>query len=74
MFYTYILKRGDNKELYIGYSDNLKRRIRQHQSKYPCKLIYYEAYLTKEGARERERKLKQYGSAWRALKQRILSA
>lgn len=70
MFHTYILRRK-NKEFYIGYTDNLERRMREHQYKYPCELVYYEAYQTEELARKREKKLKQYGSAWRALRKRI---
>jgi len=70
MFYTYILKKGENSSFYIGYTGDLRRRIKQHG---PCELLYYEAYLTKKQAMEREGKLKQYGSAWRALKKRITS-
>ena len=72
MYYVYILKRGEDEEFYIGYTEDLKKRLKQHKSKYPCKLIYYEAYVFEKQARERERKLKLYGSAWRSLKKRIL--
>lgn len=71
MFYTYILRNKGINDFYIGFTEDLKRRVKQHQSSSPCKLIYYEAYLEEEQARERERKLKQYGSAWQALKKRI---
>lgn len=37
----------------------------------PWKLIYYEAYPTKEDALNREYKLKRYGQALRQLKARI---
>lgn len=69
MYYTYILQR-DN-ALYIGYTDNLLRRFKQHSKNYKCKVIYYEAYISELLAREREQKLKQYGSAWRALRKRL---
>jgi len=71
MYYVYVLKLIKNDEFYIGYTENLRQRIKQHQYKNSLRLIYYEAYLSEKIARNRERKLKYYGSAWRALKQRI---
>ena len=72
MYYVYILKDNNNKRnsLYIGYTGNLEERIKQHKSA-KRELIYYEAYLSENDARRRERKLKLYGSAWRGLKQRL---
>ncbi len=35
------------------------------------KLVYYEAYLSKELAQERERQLKRFGSAYTALLKRL---
>ena len=70
MHYTYILKLRNN-NLYIGYTDNVECRTREHQKVWKCELIYYEAYNSEKLARNRERKLKYYGSAWRGLKQRI---
>lgn len=69
MYYVYVLK--INNEFYIGYTEDLQRRIKQHRSKGNIELIYYEAYLSKQLATKREKKLKHYGSAWRALKKRI---
>ena len=71
MYYVYILKNKNTQKLYIGYSNNLKRRLKQHNSIKDVELIYYEAYQYEKGARDRERKLKMYGSAWRGLKQRL---
>ena len=70
MHYTYVLKRQKN-EWYIGYTNDLRRRVAEYQKEGPCKLVYYEAYQSEKAARDRERKLKYYGSAWRALKKRI---
>jgi predicted GIY-YIG superfamily endonuclease len=70
MHFVYILKRKGN-EYYVGYTSDLIRRIAEHRKEYPCKLIYYEAYIFEKSARDRERGLKYYGSAWRALKKRI---
>ena len=72
MYYIYVLRRK-NDSVYIGYTNDLKRRMRQHQRIKGVQLIYYEAYLTEKIARTRERKLKYYGSAWRALKKRVLA-
>ena len=65
MHYVYVLKLT-NGDLYIGRSDDLKRRIPEHhqgkvestQNFRPLKLIYYEAFLKKEDATRRELYLK----------------
>ena len=72
MYFVYVIKNFSNGEIYAGYTKNLDRRIKEHKEKFPKdEFIYYEAYLYEEDAREREQKLKYYGSAWRALKKRI---
>jgi len=74
MHYVYILKRKNHAKhsYYIGYSSDLKRRLKEHQdSNETAELIYYDAYSTEMLARTRERKLKHYGSAWRGLKKRL---
>ena len=74
MYYVYILKRLNHAkhQYYIGYTNDLKRRLKEHQdSGKKVELIYYEAYQTEKLARTRERKLKHYGSAWRGLKNRL---
>jgi putative endonuclease len=74
MFYVYVLQSPAGKNLYYGFSSNLKQRLAEHQ-KMPkhagWKLIYYEAYLNEQDARKRERMLKNYGAARGHLKQRI---
>lgn len=78
MFYVYILQ-SHNKDLYIGYTTDLKRRIEEHNSnrstftskKGPWDLVYYEAYRNQEDAQARERSLKNYGSALGHLKKRL---
>jgi len=69
MYYVYVLK--NDGEFYIGYTENLIRRMKEHHSGRGDKLIYYEAYLNKKSAAQRESKLKYYGSAWRSLRKRI---
>ena len=66
MRYVYILKSLTNGRLYTGSTNNLKRRLVEHntgQSKYtkltrPFKLIYNEEYKTRLEARRRESFLK----------------
>ncbi len=73
MYYVYILRWKRNNQFYIGYTNDLTRRIKQHKRGGCSELIYYEAYQSEKIARQRERKLKYYGSAWRALKKRIIA-
>ena len=37
----------------------------------PWQVIYFEGYLNEDDARLRERQLKQYGGAWRKLRDRL---
>lgn len=62
MNYVYILKCSD-KTLYTGYTNDLEKRIRVHNSgkgaKYtrirlPVELVYFEKYVTKSEALKRE--------------------
>ena len=69
MYYVYVLKKRDG-VIYIGYTNDLKRRLSEHREKQP-ELIYYEAYKNQLDAQDRERKLKQRGQAVKFLKQRI---
>ncbi|HUC88725.1 MAG TPA: GIY-YIG nuclease family protein [Candidatus Paceibacterota bacterium] len=79
MFYVYILKSQKDKELYIGSTNNLKRRVDEHQNgksfstqfRIPFELVYYEAYKNEKDAREREQALKLRGNSRRFLKERI---
>ena len=68
--------------MYTGYSTDLKQRIAEHnqgKSPYtsrlmPWKLVYYEAYLSKEDAQHREKSLKLRSNASLQLKKRILKS
>ena len=65
MFYVYILKLN-NKQLYTGYTSNLKLRVKEHKAgkspftsqRLPVELIHYEAYFLKSDAMRREKYLK----------------
>ena len=79
MFYVYILKSEKDNNLYTGYTNDLKRRLEEHnlgvnkstKSKTPFTLIYYEAYKSREDATHREKMLKEQGRALGGLKRRI---
>lgn len=71
MYYVYIIWNKVKRSPYIGFANNLEQRLKQHKLTNDIELIYYEAYKYEEEARQRERKLKMYGSAWRGLKQRL---
>ncbi len=78
MFYTYVLKSRKDKKLYIGFTNNLKKRIIEHntgqvestKTRLPIELVYYEACGNKEKALEREKYFKT-GFGRRFLKNRI---
>ncbi len=65
-FYTYILLSLKDGRKYIGYTNNLQRRIAEHNLgkifstnyRKPFKLIYCEACLSEEDAKQRELYLK----------------
>lgn len=70
MYYVYVLKDQVRGEIYIGYSEDLRRRLKEHKSKKP-ELVYYEAYKSEKDARNREIALKQHGQTKRRLKERL---
>lgn len=79
MYYVvYILEDQLDKTWYIGFTTNLKERLKSHQDKQSpytskksdLKLIYAELYLNKQDALERERFLKS-GAGHRFIKKQI---
>lgn len=66
MFYVYILQSQADGYLYVGYSTNLKRRLREHLNHKvhstakltQLELIHYEAYKSSLDAHRRELYLK----------------
>lgn len=72
MYDVYVLKDDKSKELYYGYTNNLKRRMLEHNNKKQSwGLIYYEAYTSETDARNREKRFKNYAQALTALKIRL---
>jgi len=79
MFYVYILKSLKDEKLYIGFTEDLKKRFIEHNKglvnstkvRRPFELVYYEAYKNRQDAKQRESRLKRYSRAYAQLKSRI---
>ena len=77
-YYVYILKCQDNK-LYIGFTNDLIRRMKEHnngltqstKNRRALHLVYYEAFKSKRAALKREIKLKKFKRSYIELKKRI---
>jgi len=68
MHYTYVLQSMKDMVFYVGLTKDLKLRFENHgkglvestKDRRPLRLIYYEACLSRDDARQRERYLKTY--------------
>ena len=77
MWYVYILKSLKTDRYYIGHTENLEKRLRQHNSGktrslkayLPFEIIHSEKHDTKQEAYSRERRIKSYkgGEAFKRL-------
>ena len=78
MYYTYVIRSIKDHDLYIGWTDDLRSRLKMHNSgkvkstcdRAPFELVYYEACRSKDKAIAREKKLKS-GFGRKYLKNRI---
>jgi len=80
MYFVYVIENSIDKSWYIGFTDNLERRTREHNEKAGGKHtgkragkwepIYYEAYRDKRDALGRETFLKS-GAGRRLLKKQL---
>ena len=76
MFYIYVLKSLKDQKLYTGSTNNLVRRLKEHnegkviptKSRIPFEIVYYEAYKSESDARKREHNLKLRSRAHAQLK------
>ena len=65
-FYVYVLESLKDGNRYVGYTNDLKKRIKEHEigksfstkSRLPVKLIYFEGCLDEIDAKRREQYLK----------------
>lgn len=80
MFYVYVLRTSSN-TLYIGQTNNLKKRLKDHQNKSSksakyiryfgsVQLVYSEQYPTRKEAMQREAQLKR----WSKIKKEAIIA
>ena len=68
-----------NSHFYVGFTDDLKSRIEKHnrgevywtKRHKPWLLIYFEGYLSKKDALNRERQLKRFVEGFAQLKRRL---
>ena len=78
MHHTYVLKSKKDGRLYVGYSSDLRKRLKEHanskvlstKNRLPIELVYYEACMNQQDATHREKYLK---TAWgkRYIKNRL---
>ncbi len=78
MHYVYVIQSSRDKKFYVGSTNDLKRRVKQHNDglvpatkrRRPLKLVYYEACISQNDAIRREKYLK---TAWgkRYIKNRL---
>lgn len=83
MHFVYLLEHPEDDKYYIGCTNDLERRLKQHRSgkigtttsrvtnPEKWKIAYAEIFRSQEAAYTREKHLKQYGSAYQKLKERI---
>ena len=74
MFYVYILASDRNGTLYVGHTDDLIERVRQHREKVHTgftarydvhRLVWFELHDDRNNAFRRERTIKKWYRAWK---------
>jgi len=66
MYYCYVLLSEKDRKQYIGYTSDLRKRLKEHldgksfatKSRLPLKLIFYEAFVSQKDALRREKYFK----------------
>ncbi|MBW2646909.1 MAG: GIY-YIG nuclease family protein [Deltaproteobacteria bacterium] len=79
MYFVYLLKSLKDDNFYIGRTNYIDKRLLEHDTgrvkstkhRRPLELVYYEAYANLSSSKEREKKLKQFGSAYVGLLKRL---
>jgi putative endonuclease len=75
LWYVYVMNNKPNGVIYVGVTDNLEERIKEHKlklypksftAKYNCdKLIYFEEFENDQEAMIREKRLKKWKREWK---------
>ena len=80
MWFIYVLKHSATDQIYIGRTNDLKRRLSEHNSNLEkathrkdgkWRIVYAEIYKSKDDAVRREQRLKDHGRAKQELLKRI---
>ncbi len=80
MYYVYLIRNNISKENYIGFTGDVERRLKEHNSGRnestnrpdgEWVLVYYEAFRSEKDARQREGKLKDHGRSKQELYKRV---
>ena len=80
MWYVYLLQNTETKRIYIGMTEDIKRRLKEHNQRKTRStrskkgkwiLVYLELYRNKKDAIVRETRLKNHGRAKQELLKRI---
>jgi len=82
MYHVYFLKSRVDDKFYIGSTNDVNRRLKEHnkgetpstKNRAPFDLVYCESYTAKRDALEREKYIKQFKNAYTQLKKRIQSS
>ena len=81
MFCIYLIRSSRDKSIYVGYTNDLRRRLAEHnknqsvytRNKGPYELVYFECYKSIKDAKYRETQLKKHSQAYTQLKHRIIN-
>ncbi|WP_229724602.1 GIY-YIG nuclease family protein [Winogradskyella forsetii] len=75
LWYVYIMANKPKGVIYIGVTDNIEERVKEHQlkirtksftAKYNCdKLVYFEEYADANEATLREKRMKKWKREWK---------
>lgn len=74
LYYTYLITNEYNTVLYLGFTEDLKRRLKQHRAqsakgfsgKYNTfKLVWFESTIYVENAIKREKQIKKWNREWK---------
>ncbi|WP_317167919.1 GIY-YIG nuclease family protein [Flavobacterium jejuense] len=74
IYYAYIMASKNNKVLYVGFTNNIIRRTKEHKDRINKgftyrynvdKLVYYEVFGYVEDAILREKRLKKWNREWK---------
>ena len=70
MYFVYVLQSSKDEKYYVGYTNNIRRRLEEHNNgkvtitmhRKPFRLVYLEGYLHQQDATSREKFFK---TGWR---------